>query len=126
MEKGLDPLNYEKLVKKLLEYKATSVPMIIDELKQPKSDAFLEIAIRVIHGSGVNHSEAIVEIIKEHKKEAYSVSQLCMLLCFYQNEKSEKLLWDYYHYFSEHYHDETYSDGPLIALARIRERRKLH
>jgi len=126
MEKGLDTLNYGKLVKKLLRYKETSVFMIIEELKQPKNDAFLEIAIRVIHGSQVNYSEAILEIIKESKLGAYAVSQLCMLLGFYQNEKSEKLLWDYYHYFKEHYNNETYSDGPLLALEEIRERRKLH
>ncbi len=100
--------------------------MIIEKLKQPKRYAFLEIAIRVIHGSGVNYSEAILEIIREHERRAYPVSQLCMLLGFYQNDKSEKLLWDYYHYFKEHYNDETYSDGPLIALWEIQDRRKLH
>lgn len=126
MNKGLDTLNYEKLVRKLLRYKETSVPMIIEELKQPKSAAFLEISIRIIHGSGVNYSDAILGIIKKHEIGAYAVSLLCMLLGFYQNEKSEKVLWDYYHYFKEHYSDETYSDGLLIALAEIRERRKLH
>ena len=126
LDKGLDPLNYEKLVKKLLRYKEASVPMILEALKQPKSADFLEISIRVIHGSRVNYSEAILEIIKKHEIWAYAVSQLCMLLGFYQNGKSEKLLWDYYHYFKEHHSDETYSDGPLIALAEIRERRKLH
>jgi len=126
MNKGLDTLNYEKLVRKLLRYKETSVPMIIEELKQPKSAAFLEISIRIIHGSGVNYSDAILAIIKKHEIGAYAVSLLCMLLGFYQNEKSEKVLWDYYHYFKEHYSDETYSDGLLIALAEIRERRKLH
>ena len=67
---------------------------------------------------------AILEIIKESKIGAYAVSLLCMLLGFYENEKSEKLLWDYYHYFKEHYNDETYSDGPLLGLLEIRERRK--
>jgi hypothetical protein len=126
MEKGLDSLNYEKLVKKLLRHKETSVPIIIEKLKQPKRHDFLEISIRVIHGSGVNYSEAILEIIRERERRAYPVSQLCMLLGFYQNDKSEKLLWDYYHYFKEHYNDETYSDGPLIALWEIQDRRKLH
>ena len=100
--------------------------MIIEELKQPKSAAFVEISIRVIHGSWVNYSEDILAIIKKHEIGAYAVSVLCLLLGFYQNDKSEKLLWDYYHYFKEHYSDETYSDGPLIALAEMRERRKLH
>ena len=124
MGKGLDPLNYEKLINKLLRYKETSVPMILGELKKPKSDAFVEISIRIIHASGVDYSEDILETIKESKIGTYAVSLLCMLLGFYENEKSEKLLWDYYHYFKEHYNDETYSDGPLLGLVEIRERRK--
>ena len=124
MRKGLDPINYEKLINKLLRYKETSVPMILEELKKPKSDAFVEISIRIIHASRVNYSEDILETIKESKIGAYAVSLLCMLLGFYENEKSEKLLWDYYHYFKEHYNDETYSDAPLLGLVEIRERRE--
>lgn len=124
MLKGLDSLNHQKLIKKLLRYKKTSVPMIIEELKEPKSAAFVEISIKIVHDSGVNCSENILEIIKEPKIGAYAVSLLCMLLGFYENEKSEKLLWDYYHCFKENYSDETYSDGPLLGLSEIRERRK--
>jgi hypothetical protein len=52
------------------------------------------------------------------------VSQLCMLLGFYENDKSEKVLWDYYHHFKEHFPNETYSDGPLLGLEEMRARKK--
>ena len=47
-----------------------------------------------------------------------------MLLGFFENKKSEKILWDYYHYFNEHFHNETYSDGPLLGLIEMRERKR--
>ena len=47
-----------------------------------------------------------------------------MLLGFYGGCEAEKLLWDYFHYFKEHFEDETYSDGPLLGLSELTGRRK--
>ena len=41
-----------------------------------------------------------------------------------RNDKSEKLLWDYYNYFKGHFPNETYSDGPLLGLEEMRARKK--
>jgi hypothetical protein len=41
-----------------------------------------------------------------------------------KNKKSEKILWDYYHYFNKHFHNETYSDGPLLGLIEMKERKR--
>jgi hypothetical protein len=73
------------------------VPMILQELNQPQT--------------GKN-------------RKAYAISLLCVLLGFYDNEESEKLLWDYYHYMKLKYPNDTYSDGPLLGLIEIRERRR--
>jgi hypothetical protein len=45
-------------------------------------------------------------------------------LGFYENDRSEKVLWDYYHYFKEHFPNETYSDGPLLGFEEMRARKK--
>lgn len=125
MEKGLDSLNYERLKKKLLEYQEVSIPLIFDALKKPQNDAFVELAVGIIHASGKDcWSKEILGIIQHHKLTAYSASLLCMLLGFYEREKSEKVLWDYYHYLRNHFPDETYSDGPLLGLIEMKERKK--
>lgn len=49
---------------------------------------------------------------------------LCVLLGFYDNDESKKLLWDYYHYMKQRYPNDTYSDGPLLGLIEIGERRR--
>ena len=79
-----------------------------------------ELAIKIIHASGEDYSNEILEIIKVNQRDAYAVALLCMVLGFYDNGETEKVLWDYYHYFKEHFRGETYSDGPLLGLEEIR------
>ena len=124
MAQSPDPLNYLKLIDKLLQLKEESIPLIIKELKKTKDDAFVEIAVKVIYRSGEDYSGEILEIIKFHQKDAYVISLLCMLLGFYENKESEKVLWNYFHFFREYFKHETFSDGPLLGLTEMRERRK--
>ena len=119
-----DSLNHERLIAKTLEFKEESIPLILEELKEPPNSAFVELAIRIIHSSEIDCSNNLVKIIEENRIDAYSVSLLCMLLGFYEGHEVEKLLWDYFHYFKEHFEDETYSDGPLLGLSELRARRK--
>lgn len=123
MKRVPDSLNRTILQDKLLHYKQASVPLIIEELKKPQYHAFFEIAVRVLHASSGDYSLEIISIIRNHQKDAYAVSLLCMLLGFYDNIESEKLLWDYFHYFKDRWPNETFSDGPLLGLEEIRARR---
>lgn len=124
MIEGIDSLNHEKMKSKLLQHKESSIPLIINELKNPKRSQFVELAVKIIHASEINYSEQIFDIIENNQITPYAVSLLCMLLGFYENKKSEKILWDYYHYFNKHFHNETYSDGPLLGLIEMKERKR--
>ena len=110
MRKGPDPLNQVKLQNKVLRHKKVAIPLIMQELKKPQCDAFIELSIKIIHASGEDYSNEILEIIKVNQRDAYAVALLCMLLGFYDNGETEKVLWDYYHYFKENFHYENYSD----------------
>ena len=124
MQKIPDPLNQLKLKNKLLRYKRVAIPLIIQGLKKSQRDVFIELAIEVIHATGEDYSNEILGIIEHYQRDAYAVSLLCMLLGFYENNKSKKVLWDYYHYFKEYFFNETYSDGPLLGLEEMRARKK--
>jgi hypothetical protein len=119
----VDSINHVLLQKRLVQYKETSIPLILNEIKKPVTSEFIELAIKIIYASSENYSDKIIEIIKNHQRAAYPISQLCMLLGFYDNKNSEKLLWNYYHYFKENFCNETYKDGPLLGLIEIRARR---
>ena len=84
----------------------------------------MELAVKIIHASGIDYSRQLFEIIENNQITRYAVSLLCMLLGFYENKRSEKVLWDYYHYFNEHFHNETYCDGPLLGLIEMKERKR--
>ena len=124
MKSNPDPLNHKPLIDRLVEGKQ-SVSMILQELKEPQNDSFVELAVRILHGAETDCSKEIIDIIKSgNNRKVYAISILCVLLGFYDNEYTEKLLWDYYHYMKLKYPDETYSDGPLSGLIEIQERRK--
>jgi len=123
MRKGVDTLNHEMLKEKLLQKKETTVPIILNELKKPQSSQFVEISIKILHFSGTDCSNEILEILQKTKLHAYTVSLLCILLGFYGVEEYVETLMKYYHYFKDRYPNETFSDGPLIGLSEIWERR---
>ncbi len=98
--------------------------MIMKGLQKQQRSAFAEIAIEIIHATGEDYSNEIIEIIEHSQRNAYVVSLLCMILGFYENDRSKKLLWDYFRYFKEHFPNETYSDGPLLGLEEMRARKE--
>jgi hypothetical protein len=125
MRRNPDPINHEPLMKKLVKNKDRAVPMILRELKELQNDSFVELSARILHRTGTNFSKDIIEIIKSgNNRRTYAVSVLCVLLGFYDNDESEKLLWDYYHYMKNTYPNNTYSDGPLLGLIEIQERKR--
>jgi len=124
MSQNPDNLNHILIKDKLLKIKDISIPMILDELKKKKNTVFFELSVKILHDSNVDCSDDLIEIITNHQTDAYGVSLLCMLLGFYENERSEKILWNYYHFLKDNFNNETYCDGPLLGLIETRERRK--
>ena len=125
MKGNPDPINHEPLMEKLANKKTQVLPVILRELKEPQNDSFVELAVRILYRIGVNCSGEIIDIINSgNNRKAYAISTLCVLLGFYDNAHSEKVLWDYYHYMKYKYPNEIYSDGPLLGLIEMRERKR--
>ncbi|HZV47097.1 MAG TPA: SEC-C metal-binding domain-containing protein [Thermodesulfovibrionales bacterium] len=125
MRRNPDPINNEPLMKKLVRDKEQAVPMMLRELREPQNDSFVELSARILHRTGTNYSKDIIDIIKSgNNRRAYAISVLCVLLGFYDNDESGNLLWAYYHYMKNTYPNDTYSDGPLLGLIEIRDRKR--
>ncbi|MDI6890885.1 MAG: SEC-C metal-binding domain-containing protein [Thermodesulfovibrionales bacterium] len=125
MKQNPDMINHTPLIEELVKHKEKSVAAILRELKGPQNDSFVELAVRILHRIGINCSDEVLEIIRSGRnRTAYAISTLCILLGFYDNDNSEKLLWDYYHYMKQRYPNDTYSDGPLLGLIEIKERKR--
>lgn len=118
-------MNQIPLIEKILQDKDTAVTLILQELRKPQNDSFVELSARILHRTGVDCSGEIINIIKTgNNRRAYPIAVLSVLLGFYDSGATEKLLWDYYHHLKKHFPQETYSDGPLLGLSEMRERKK--
>lgn len=124
MNQNLDTINHVLFMEKSLKYKGTFIPILFDELKKPKDDAFIELAIRIIHRTRIDYSNEIINLIKTNLNQAYQISQFCILLGFYPNAESEQILWNYFNYFRENLPNQPYQDGPLLGLIEIKEQKK--
>lgn len=125
MKNNPDPINHAPLMERLITEKEQAITIILRELMELQNDSFVELAVRILHVISKNLSDEIIKIIRSgNNKRVYAVSILCVLLGFYDNDESEKLLWNYYHYMKEKYPLETYSDGPLLGLIEMSERKK--
>ena len=69
--------------------------------------------------SKIDCSDALITLIEKGDRRVYLVAVLCFLLGYYNNKKIIQLLWDHFHYFNKHYKNESYSDGPFLALKQI-------
>ena len=125
MKRNPDPINHAPLMDSLVQKKEQAVSLILLKLMEPQNDSFVELAAKILHRIGNDYSDKIIRIIRTGKNNrAYAISVLCILLGFYNNNESEKLLWDYYHYMKDTFPHETYSEGPLLGLIEMQERKK--
>ncbi|MBN2285933.1 MAG: SEC-C domain-containing protein [Tissierellales bacterium] len=121
MKNDPDVVNHTILIRKILELQDVTIPIILNEFKKPQNTNFYELAIRIIKSANKPYTDQIIDIIENHQRNAYAVSILTILLGFYnEKHKSNSLLWNLYHYFKEYYPNETFSDGPLVALLEQR------
>ena len=94
----------------------------LKELNNQINDVFLELAVSIIYFSKIECSDELIKIIRDTKR-AYVISLLCMLLGFFENNLSEKLLWDYFHFFKEKFPNKSYAQGPLLGLIELFNKR---
>ena len=74
LNEGPDQLNRVRLRMKLLERRQDAIPLIMKGLQKQQRSAFAEIAIEIIHATGEDYSNEIIEIIEHYQKNAYIVS----------------------------------------------------
>ncbi len=125
MSSAPDMLNYEMLIGKILNRRETALPLIFEALNTGHcSDSFVEIAARILHRAKIDYSKQIIEVLKNNSLDVYQINILCVLLGFYDNPESVAVLWNYFHYFKANFPHDTLSDGPLLGMIEIEERKK--
>ena len=116
-----DPLNHIRLVERVLEFGEEAIREILQRLRVQQNATFLELAIRVLFKSGLDCFDEVCDIVDKGPRRTYQISLLCMLLGFTGDRKYTRRLWNYYHFFRNHFPAETYADGPLLGLLEIKD-----
>ena len=123
------PICRAVLIKKLLEMEDTAYPEIQKRIMTSIQDHFIETAIHFFDSAKRNPADWI---LKDYKsvRSPYARSLLLMLLGFYGDPSVVPLLMDQVVWFEKNFPDESFSQGPLVALheikARIQEEKDLN
>lgn len=116
-----DALNHALLKKKILSFSQLAISRIIDKLKDNQDDLFVELGIKIIYESKINCSFELLQILGTIK-DPYTLSLVCLLLGLIGPQEAIQPVWNYYHFLRDEYPEETYDQGPLLALYEFKER----
>ncbi|OGS38292.1 MAG: hypothetical protein A2551_08220 [Elusimicrobia bacterium RIFOXYD2_FULL_34_30] len=120
-----DPFNHPLLKKKILGYSSIAISTIIETLRNNQNDVFVELGIKIIYESKIDCSFELLRML-DSIKDTYTLSTVCLLLGFIGHKEAIQPVWNYYHFFRNAYPEETYEQGPLLALYEFRARFGLH
>lgn len=126
MKQKPDPINHPALTNRVLLQVDEAIPKILEELKTPQPEDFIDLAMKVIYQSEKNLTNELVDLIKNPKgKRAYDLSIISLVLGLTATNEVNKVLWDLYSYLNKKYPGESYAQGPLLALSEIDHRSKI-
>ncbi|MEW6619058.1 MAG: hypothetical protein AB1422_06895 [bacterium] len=121
MEQKPDPLNHWLLKKRILRFRKSAVPKLIESLRDNRDDTFVEIGIQIIYESQIDCSSQLLGIL-DSIKDPYTLSLVCLLLGLIGPKEALQPVWNYYHFLKDKYFQEQYAQGPLLALYEFKER----
>ncbi len=116
-----DSLNYGILYQKVLENEDELLHRIIDMLVNSGNSVFIEHAAKIIPQCNKNYSKELLEIL-DNVRNPYAVSMICIALGFIANEDVIPIIYDKYFELKKTYKNESYAQGPLLALFKLKER----
>jgi hypothetical protein len=121
LRKNLDVANRTALVEKALEFEEEILPMVVDKLVRSNHDTFIENAVRLLARSKKDYSRPLSERYTEFRSP-YVQSLLCLIIGLRGTEDVIPWMMDRFFEMHKLFPDETYDQGPLLALHELKAR----
>ncbi len=121
---GCDTLCQEALRERVLGFEDILVPRILAAYERTLNDVFAENACRILAKCKKNHSKDILEIY-QNIRSPYALSLISITLGFIGNEECIPVLYEQFQEFKKSHRNETYEQGPLIGLLKLKDRFKI-
>lgn len=121
LRKNLDGANRSVLIDRALEFEDEILPMVVEKLVRSDHDTFIDNTIRLLAWSEKDYSPLLLERYDEFRSP-YVRSLLCLILGFRGKEDIIPWMLERFFEMKKYYPDETYDQGPLIALHELNAR----
>lgn len=116
--KKIDMMNRVELISKALELEEEILPMVIEKLMRSNHHIFIENSIRFLAKSQKNGSPLLQAKYSEIRSP-YVQSLICLIIGFRGEEDTISWMMDRFFEMKKLYPNETYAEGPLIALHEL-------
>lgn len=123
MRKELSGANRSLLRTKILKYEDALVPLIKEKCIRNKQDVFIENTLAFFMRSTNNWSDWIIETYSQFQSE-YLKCMMCLVLGFRGNISMIPFLINEARRMEKEYPDETYDQGPTLAVQELVNRHK--
>jgi hypothetical protein len=121
LRKNLDVINRTTLIQKALEFEEEILPIVVEKLVRNNHETFIENAIRLLARSKEDYSRQLLDRYNEFRSP-YVQSLFCLILGFRGTEDVIPWMMDRFFEMRKLYPDETYDQGPLLALHELKAR----
>ena len=118
MRKELSGSNRSALREKIMEYEQELLPMIKEKCIRNKQDVFIENALHFFMKSKINCCDWIIETYPQFQSE-YLKSLFCLVLGFRGEESMIPFLIEEARRLEKEYPNETYDQGPALAVQEL-------
>ena len=115
MRKISEPSNRPALCKKALAVQAEVMPLILRRFLTSSQDVFIDTAARIFICAERIYAEQLLQSYREIR-DAYAQSVACLVFGEHKLGTAVPLLLREYKRFQNSYPDESYAQGPLLAL----------
>lgn len=123
MRKELSGANRSLLRTKILKYEDALVSLIKEKCIRNKQDVFIENTLAFFMRSANNWSDWIIETYSQFQSE-YLKCMMCLVLGFRGNISMIPFLINEARRMEKEYPDETYDQGPALAVQELVKRHK--
>ncbi len=121
LRKKIDVVNRVDLIKRALEFEEVLLPMVTEKLMRSNHDIFIENSIRLLARSKKDYSPLLKEQYAEIRSP-YVQSLVCLILGFRGEEATVPWMMDEFYEMKKMHPNETYNQGPLLALHELNSR----
>jgi len=121
LRKKIDVVNKGDLIRKALEFEEILLPMVTEKLVRNHHDTFIENSIHLLARSQKDYTPLLKEQY-DHIRSPYAQSLICLILGLRGEEGTIPWILDKYYEMKKLYPNETYNQGPLLALHELRYR----